>query len=70
MAGGPRAPGNESPCGYIFSAAGGILEEDAVEVLTQAPDSYAKLLRWGDAGTIEIMSMNALLDRGLFQPVG
>ena len=70
MAGSLRAPRNEFPCGYIFEAAGGILWEDAVEVLTQAPESNAKLLRWGDAGTIEIMSMNALLDRGLFQPVG
>ena len=39
-------------------------------MLTQASESNAKLLRWGDAGTIEIMSMIALLDRGLFQPVG
>ena len=34
------------------------------------PSSNAKLLRWGGAGTIEIMSMNALLDRGLFCPAG
>tara|TARA_B100000676_G_scaffold78825_1_gene78577 strand:- start:12216 stop:12413 length:198 start_codon:yes stop_codon:yes gene_type:complete len=39
-------------------------------VLTRAPESHAKLLRWGDAGTIEVISIKALLDRGLFEPVG
>ncbi|RZO37085.1 MAG: hypothetical protein EVA87_07625 [Rhodospirillaceae bacterium] len=70
MAGRHRLPRNEFSCGHIFQAAGGILREDAGEVLTQTPESHAKLLRWGDAGKIEIISIKALLDRGLFEPVG
>ena len=53
----------------MFRAAGGILWEYAGEVPTQAPEPHAKLLRQGDARTIKIISMNALLDRGLFEPV-
>ena len=56
--------------GQLFRAAGGMVWEYAVEAPTQAPEPHAKLLRRGDARTIKIISMSALLDRGLFEPVG
>ena len=69
MAGSPRLRRNEIPEGQLFRAAGDILWEYAGEAPTQAPETHAKLLRQGDARTIKIISMNALLDRGLFEPV-
>lgn len=60
---------NEIPTGQLFRAAGGIMWEYVGEAPTQAPEPHAKLLRQGDARTIKIISMNALLDRGLFEPV-
>ena len=70
MAGTSGLRKNEIPDGQLFRAAGGIVWEYAGEAPTQAPEPHAKLLRQGDARTIKIISMNALLDRGLFEPVG
>ena len=69
MVGSPRLRRNEIPERQLFRAAGGILWEYAGEAPTKAPEPHAKLLRQGDARTIKIISMNALLDRGLFEPV-
>lgn len=38
--------------------------EYAGEAPTQAPELHAKLLRQGDARTIKIIAVTALLDRG------
>lgn len=69
MVGSPRLRRNEIPERQLFRAAGGILWEYAGEAPTKAPEPHAKLLRQGDARTIKVTSMNALLDRGLFEPV-
>jgi len=70
MAGAPRLRKNEIPQGQLFRAAGGIMWEYAGEAPTRAPEPHAKLLRQGDAPTIKIIAVNALLERGLFEPVG
>lgn len=69
MAATPRLRRNEIPDGQLFRAAGGILWEYAGEAPTQASEPHARLLRHGDARTIKIIALNALLDRGLFEPV-
>ena len=70
MAGSLTLRRNEFPDGQLLCAAGRILWEYAGEAPTEAPEPHAKLLRRGDAGTIKSIPMNALLDRGLFEPVG
>ena len=56
--------------GQRFRATGGGIWEYVGKAPTKVPEPHVCLVRPGDRRTIKIISLNALIDRSLFEPVG
>lgn len=70
MFGSARSRRREIQPGQRFRTVDGGMWEYAGVAPTQAPEPHARLVRPGDPRTIKIISLDALLDRTLFEQVG
>ena len=70
MFGSSRFQPDEIALGQQFRATGGGIWEYVGRAPTKVPEPHVCLVRPEDRRTIKIISLDALIDRRLFEPVG